>query len=458
VTPTAHTTELQRELAELARAHDVPGVTVAVLEGDEVTKAATGVLSKHTGVAVTTDTLFQIASVTKPFTATLVMQLVDDGSCDLDASVRSYLPELAFQDAEATDAITVRQLLCHTSGVDGDHFEDTGRGDDCLERYVASCGALPQISAPGTVFTYCNAGYGTAGRLVERLTGQTWDAALKERILDPLGMQHTVTLPEEALLHRVAVGHDDQSQSGESAPVTTWGFPRASGPTGGIAATAADVIAFARMHLDAGRAGDGSQVLSADSVRAMQEPQAEIPEPWRFASAYGLGWAINEWDGRRVIGHDGGGIGQTAWLRILPEERFAIAALANGFTGPKLFHELFKRLFRERVGVELPDLPAAADDVEFDPSRYVGTYERRSFSRTTVEAHDGGLVVSIDWLGAMASLGPVVRQPMRPIDATSFLVRVPGFEEDWPLVFFDFDDGGRPRYFHFSGRANPRID
>src|SRR5439155_11105541 len=110
---------------------------------------------------------------------------VDEGKVELGRPVRAYLPELRLADERAAESVTVRQLLSHTGGLD-DNQRDTGRGDDCLEKFVASCATLGQVAPPGAVLSYSNPGFRIAGRLVERLTGGTWNAALAERLLEPL--------------------------------------------------------------------------------------------------------------------------------------------------------------------------------------------------------------------------------------------------------------------------------
>ena len=123
------------------------------------------------------------------------------------------LPELQLAEPEVARQVTVRHLLTHTSGIDGDVFTDTGRGDDCLERYVALLADVAQNHPLGATWSYCNSGYSLLGRIIEHVTGDTWDKALRERLFTPLGLQHTVTLPEEALLHAAAVGHvEDEGQ------------------------------------------------------------------------------------------------------------------------------------------------------------------------------------------------------------------------------------------------------
>src|SRR5437764_5255618 len=117
---------LEQRLRELSAKHRVTGASLAILDGDQSIEAATGVINQETGVEVTSDTLFQIGSITKVFTTTLVMQLVDEGRVDLDAPVKTYLPEFRVADDDATESVTDRQLLDHNSGIDGDFFENTG--------------------------------------------------------------------------------------------------------------------------------------------------------------------------------------------------------------------------------------------------------------------------------------------------------------------------------------------
>src|SRR6201986_1130833 len=229
------------------------------------------------------------------------MQLVDEGKLDLDAPVAEVLPELRLADAEVAKTFPMRHLLTHTSGIDGDVFTDTGRGDDCVEKYVALLSEQKQNHPLGVTWSYCNAGFVLAGRVIEKLTGLTWDAALKQKIYAPLGLKHTVTLAEEALLFPTAAGQVDVTD----APVLTsvWQPPRSLGPAGLICSTPADVLAFARMHLAGGLAADGTRVLSAASTAAMTEFQADVPDKYILGDSWGIGWIRFGWGGRRVLGH-----------------------------------------------------------------------------------------------------------------------------------------------------------
>ncbi|HEY3472899.1 MAG TPA: serine hydrolase, partial [Amycolatopsis sp.] len=256
------TAHWRRRLAELARKHRVPGATLGILRGDDEVVASFGVLNKTTGVEVTDDSVFQIGSISKVWTATVAMQLVDEGLLSLDAPIADVLPELRLADPDVTKKVTLRHLLTHTSGIDGDVFTDTGRGDDCVEKYVAVLDQAAQTHPLGATLSYCNSGFILIGRVIEKLTGKTWDAALRERLFTPLGLTRTGTLPEEALLFRAAMGHvATGDEDPEPAPV--WGLPRSAGPAGLITASASDVLAFARLHLTGGLGPDGTRLLSA---------------------------------------------------------------------------------------------------------------------------------------------------------------------------------------------------
>ena len=215
--------EWSARLSELAVAAEVTGAVLGIWHDGETTIAPYGVLNRTTGVETTADSLFQIGSISKPWTASMIVQLAAEDRLRLDDPIVKLLPE-----APVDARITVRHLLTHTSGIDGDLFTDTGRGDDCLQRYVALLADVDQLFEPGTAYSYCNAGFMLLGRLIEVLDGGTWDQSLQARLVEPLGLAHTVTLPEEAILERAAVGH----LATDGSRVKTWQLPRSIGPAG----------------------------------------------------------------------------------------------------------------------------------------------------------------------------------------------------------------------------------
>ncbi|MCC8246183.1 serine hydrolase domain-containing protein [Saccharothrix luteola] len=441
-----------RRLAELCEAHQVPGASLAVLVDGEIHECATGVLHRGTGVEATTDSLFQIGSITKLYTATLIMQLVAEGALDLDAPVISVLPEFAVADAVATKTVTTRQLLSHTSGIDGDFFHDTGRGDDCVAAYVAACAGLGQNHPPGATMSYCNSGFTVLGRIIEVLTGQVWDDVLRERLLDPIGAHSTVTLAEDVLRFRSALGHLGEPGE-EPVPAPVWGLARSAGPAGTINATAADVVRFARLHLDGGRAPDGTVVLPAEQVAAMRRPFVQLPAGPAHHMCWGLGWIVYDWPGGPVIGHDGATVGQKAFLRVVPESNVAIALLTNGGVPAEVYQRLFTEMLAELAGVAVPDFQPPAEPPEVDVSRYVGSYVREGYDVEVTE-QDGVLHLRGESIGELAAINAVTTAVLVPVEEGLFAARRNEHEPWVPVVFYTLPDGSP--YLHFSLRATPK--
>src|SRR5215216_5252376 len=200
--------ERLRETIESEKARwSVPGLAIGVLDGDDVETAAFGIENLNTGTAVKPETLFQIGSISKIFTTTLIMSLVDEDALDLDRPVIEYIPDLPLADPTARTMITLRHLVTHMGGFFGDRFDDHGRGDDALARTVAAFGDLPQQTAPGELWTYCNAGFDLAGRVAEVVTGRRFEDLIRERIFLPLQLGRATFFPDEAILFSVAAGH-----------------------------------------------------------------------------------------------------------------------------------------------------------------------------------------------------------------------------------------------------------
>lgn len=444
---------LQGRLDTLAEQHDVPGASLALLHDGETITAATGVLNRGTGVEATTDSLFQIGSITKTMTATVVMRLVDEGRLDLDRPVVEVLPEFKVADPEVTASVTLRHLLTHTSGIEGDVFDEVGRGDDCLERYTALCAKLDQLHPLGATMSYCNSGFSVAGRVIEVVTGKVWDAAMRDLLFEPLGMKHSFTLPEDVLRFRAALGHVGPGWE----PAPRWDMPRSLGPAGTVCATAEDLITFAKLHLAGGLAADGTRVLSAESVQAMQTPQVALPDRWSLADHWGIGWLLPTWEGQRVYGHDGATIGQAACLRVLPDQDSAVVLLTNGGRMMDLWHALANEIATATGGPHEPDLPKPpAEPVQHDLADWYGTYDSYSMSMEIASGDDGEPTVRLSLKQEFHKKNlndATPAQPLIPVDPSQglYLAKSRPDLPDLPFVLFSLDDG--TRYLHFGGRA-----
>lgn len=460
-TPADISAFLDAEFARLVREHGVPGASVAVLKDGAVVEAAAGVLSTATGVEATVESVFQIGSITKVWTATLVMQLVDEGLLDLDAPVRRYLPEFRIADDGAAAAITTRQLLSHRAGFEGDVFTDTGRGDDAIEKYVATLADLPQVFSPGELFAYNNAGFVVLGRLIEVLREKPFEAALTEHLVTPLGLTHVAPSAYEAILFRAAVGHVGKSEDGVETPAPVWALAKSNEPAGSmLAMTAHDLVSFARMHLEGGVAADGARVLSEASVAAMQEKQVDLPRLTGMGEAWGLGWEIMSSATPTVIGHDGSTIGQSAFLRVVPEAGLAVALLTNGGDVIALFDDVVKRIVTDAADAKLHDFPKPpAEPVDVDPTPLVGAYSNSTFDMTVSVDDEGRIWLDSTPKGILLEMG---EQPERVrlvgLGERELIALEPMMKEMHVVYAFLGDDGnGRSKYLHY-GRAIGRVD
>jgi CubicO group peptidase (beta-lactamase class C family) len=192
--------------AAMERLH-VPGAAVGITHEGEEEVAGLGVTNVVHPLPVDDETLFQIGSITKTFTGTAVMRLVEAGSLDLDEPVRTYLPELRLADEEVAQRVTTRHLLTHTGGWEGDYFDDLGAGDDALARMVAAVAELPQVTPLSEIWSYNNAGFYIAGRVVEVVSGKGFEAAISELVLEPLGLTMSFFFADDVMTHCFAVGH-----------------------------------------------------------------------------------------------------------------------------------------------------------------------------------------------------------------------------------------------------------
>ncbi|WP_037305793.1 serine hydrolase [Amycolatopsis orientalis] len=452
-------TWLRENFASLLDRHQVPGAAIAVFADGEIVEHAAGVVNTSTGVESTTDSVFQIGSISKIWTITLIMQLVDEGLVDLDRPVRDYLPEFRVADARAAATITVRQLACHTGGFEGDVFADTGSGEDAVAKLIPLLADMPQLFPPGERFSYSNAGYCVLGRIVEVLRGQCWDDCVRERLIGPLGLTHAGCGAEDAIRHRAAVGHSLPEPGGEPVPTKVWSLARSNAPAGAtLIMRPRDLLTFARLHLNEGKADNGVQVLSPESVRAMRERQVAVPDLGIMGTHWGLGWVDFGWQGGTVIGHDGGTIGQSAFLRIAVERGVAFALMTNGGATLKVYHKIATKLMSDLAGVTVPPLPEPdAGQAPADLSRYVGEYSSRVVS-TVVTAEGGRLWLRRTPKGEFAELDePSGTVELLPWHGETFVAVIPEVPGAYVAHEFVGDDGtGRARFLH-NGRADRRV-
>ena len=257
----------------------------------------------------------------------------------------------------------MRQLLSHTGGWVGDYFDPIGPGDDVLEQMVARLDRLEQLTPLGETWSYNNAGFYIAGRVIEVVTSKTFEAALQEIVLDPLGLEHSFFFAEDVMTHRFAVGHHR-----DGAVARPWPIGRTSAAVGGVISSVRDLLRYSSLQL-----GE-SDLLSAESVAEMRRPHADVVG-LLGADKVGLGWYLAERDGRTFLSHGGATNGQQARLVVVPEERFAFAVLTNHDDGGALGGELLASVLEAVLGIEPAATPEHLERTPEELAAYAGTYE-----------------------------------------------------------------------------------
>jgi len=443
---------LEEALPVLLEEHRVPGAVVGLVHDAERFTAAAGVLHLGTGTPVRTDSLFQIGSITKVWTATLVMQLVAEGRVALDDEIRRYLPGFHTSDESACALITIRQLLSHTSGFEGDVFTDTGKGADCIARYADQLAGVPQLFPPGEMFSYNNAGFCLLGRVIEIVDGRTYDESLRARLLAPLRLERVARDPYEAVLHSTAVGHLPTGADGVLEPAKVWALARSNAPAGSMLAMSVDeLLTFVRAHLD-----DDERVLPPAITELMREQRVTQPDLLQ-GSGWGLGWERFDQPGASVFGHDGNTIGQSAFLRILPDHGVVLALLTNGGGGKGLFERLARKVYDDLAGIALPERPIPDPGARVDrPERLCGRYRSASEETTVSVDPDGRLWLDRVPIGEAAEVDEPHRTELVAWRGDSLLPLVCVSGVHAPVAFLGDDGSGRARYLH-TGRAEPRI-
>ncbi len=437
---------LRQGMAEL----QVPGVAVAIFHAGREYVAGFGVTNVNHPLPVDRDTLFQIGSISKTFAGTAAMRLVDRGALDLDAPIRTYLPDFRLKDESVAARVTLRHVFTHTGGWLGDYFQHTGSGTDALSRIVARLVDVPQLTALGEVYTYSNSGFFVAGRVIEVVTGLTYERAIQTLVLNPLGLtmsffRHFAT---EFITHRVAAGHE--VGAGGPAIIRPWSRSRSAAPSGGIVSTARDVLGYARFQLGDGTTATGEQVLRRETMALMQSPLFPTDG---LGGAVGITWKIGDVGGTKIVRHGGSTFGQRAVLVLVPSRDFAIAVLTNADRGEALNSRVTRWALEHFLG--LADPPFVPLDRPADVlAEYVGRFSG-ALGDIVAATADGTLV-----------LRPVPRggEP----DGAGGIAATAGFVGDDHFVLLGDRDDPRPGEFlrgpdgsiawlRFNGRLHARV-
>jgi CubicO group peptidase (beta-lactamase class C family) len=383
-------TPVRRLIERAIDSGEVPSFAIAVVkDGQIIWEEGFGMAGSGSVKPATAHTMYSLASISKPITATGLMMLVDQGTLKLDSPVNDYLGDAkVVSRADETQQASVRQLANHSSGLPL-HYQffyntlqkDVISRDESIRRY----GVL--VTPPGEVYQYANLGYGILDHVIERVSEQPFGTFMQEQVFGPLGMHHTALhAPANKTTLPVAerIGPD-----GKTIPYYGFDHDGASA----FYSSAHDLARFAMFHLQT-PLDDQTPPLTADSIKAMQTPTAPIDA----SSGYGIGWRIDEDDhGQRVVSHSGGMPGVRTWLVMLPEHKIAVVALTNRSS------DLPFRAGREALSVLLPEYAVARRKAEREMSTFSPPQEFRPDAalaglwRGTVETYAGSRQLTL-WI------------------------------------------------------------
>lgn len=319
-------------LEALVGSHDVAGLAVAVVREGEVASRGFGVRDVGTGEPVTAETMFHLASVSKPVVATAIVSLAmaqDAGkpTLDLDAPIIEWVPEFTLADGRAGE-ITARQLLSHSSGlpdVSDYGWHDPQLGDDALSEFARSLSGWRLQADPGAAYSYSNAGYELLGLVLSRACGTTFEEAVRRQVLAPLGMPTSTFLRREVSADLAASPHVGMPLT---VPDGAYPYTRRHAPSSTLHSNLVELCRWMQAHLE-----PAELRLDPALLDLMWRPVLPVGSPpWEEEAA--LGWFVGSHCGHRTLGHSGADPGFGSRLVLLPERRIGVVVLANSNTVP----------------------------------------------------------------------------------------------------------------------------
>lgn len=382
------------------REFNVPGVAIGIFDNGVIITRGLGVNNIEDPLPVTDHTVFPIASISKTFAATMLMRLAEQGKVDLQAPVRTYLPDFTVRDEAVSRDVTVRNLLTHTAGWEG-QVVGADRGEDTLRNFTATVMPnLMQLAPPGAAWSYNNAGFSVSGRVIEAVTGTSINRAVRDLVFTPLGLAHAGTTAGEFIVNRFAAGHLNRA----AAPATLQRpfAPSVSVTAGGIGLCITDLMNYAKFHLGDGTAPNGDRLLRRASLEAMRATQLRKQGT---DDDIGIAWHLRSVGPLRVAAHGGTLSGHVLLLEIVPEQNFAIGILTNAINGWRLIQDVEREILKQYHGATfpknhaiahrglvetLPNVEPLAQQPDFAP--YLGRY-LRPMNAVSVRVEGGRLVV-----------------------------------------------------------------
>ena len=338
--------DIDKYIEHVQKKEQIPGIAIAIVQGSEILYCnAYGVSSVDSNQPLTTDTLFDLASLTKSFTALGVLSLEDSGLIDIDQPLQKYLPDFQIADVRGAD-ITTRHLLNQTGGIPS-IFSEILIFNDSYEEMLASLNNLRLNNDPGTAFEYADLNYCLLGALIERVSGMTYEEYMDYAVFTPLGMEHTTVDPDKAKLLGKADGHQPMYDKVVVRNIPSMKSARAAG---WVMSCAEDMGKWLLVNLNGGIL-DGKQVVPDDDIEELHSI-AILYRDNNEQMAYGMGWSISYNTDILYHFHCGDTPNFTADMLLLPDHDTGIAVLVNGQVS-NISHNIAAEIANMQLGLEL---------------------------------------------------------------------------------------------------------
>lgn len=437
----------------------VPGLALVIVENDRVVHLkGYGVSSIDDRTPVTSDTIFPLASCTKPLTATLLASLVDDRVLGWNDPVRKHLPDFLLKDRFATERATIRDLLCHRTGL-GSHALLWYQSPLSIEDRIRKLAILEPAADFRTEFHYQTVAFGAAGIAGSMAAEKPWAKLMAERVFQPLGMAATTAVePDDAKF--LAAPHL-RGRDGVVRRIPRYSLKQPD-PAGSVHSTARDLGQFLRMQLAAGSL-DGKQIISEIRIRDLQQANVIIPKegaseqlnPETVQIGYGLGWIVQDYRARKMVLHGGAIDGFRSHLVVFPHSHLGIGVLSNldsVLCNYALAHTLADRFLDATPRNWIDEIFAFEENGKKQDARrsllmkarrpadaqpimplkdYVGVYEDEAFGSCEVTMTDGELQLTLRKM----------KSKLEHYAGHVFLADEPPFR-DAPVEFVSGPDGG----------------
>ena len=304
--------------------YQIPGLAIAIVKDNQIYFAeAYGVKNLNTKEPMTTNTIFHMASVSKPFSATAIMQLVEQGKMKLDDPLVKYLPYFKMDDPRYKD-ITIKQMLTHTSGIPDvlDYeWEKPQYDDGAAERFVRGLYKEKLNSAPGEKWQYSNTAFDILGDVIAKVSGISFEDYIKEKILNPLDMNESNFLREKIKPELRTSAHIFNFKPIVS---TVYPYNRAHAPSSCLNANVIELSNWAIANMNLGEF-DGKRILNESSYKLLFEPQVSANRN----QFIGLSWFIDQYQNMKTISHGGGDLGFRSYILMIPEKSLAVIIASN---------------------------------------------------------------------------------------------------------------------------------